>query len=82
MTGPAPRRRLLVNLLTDFLETFENGIDVLGLHHEFLEAFHAGLGHVGWRVTVEELSKSISARQQFETGLDERIIADRRFRTP
>ncbi len=59
---PAPdsgRKVLLVDLVGDLLETFQNGVDVFWLCHELLEAFHAGLCHVGWGITVKELGQRI-----------------------
>ena len=60
----------------NLLQPRQNRIDAVWLCHEFLEAFHTGLGHVGGCVTVKELGESIGARQFFKTSLDEWIIAN------
>ena len=53
--GPIVFSRSLVDLQAGLFQPLQDCIKVFRLRHELLETLHAGLGHFGGRVTVEEL---------------------------
>ena len=60
-TGPAcgpATQILLVDFLLHLIEALQNGVQTIRLDHEFLEAFHACLGHFGRGITVIELRQT------------------------
>ena len=53
-----PAFRLLIGVGAHFFEPLKNGIQAVRVNHEFLETFHASLGHFRRGVTIKELGQS------------------------